>query len=843
MLNILVIILLSSLAVQSQIYIKPNNSYGVIQNRGRDDSTRLIPTFCGAPAGKASLHSIDQKMSALYYDSCGRRFYVYNPSDSSWTKLGAIQLTDSSFKVGVDTITIRGTGGGGGGTPAGSNTQVQFNDAGAFGGDAGFTYNKINNTVTTDSVVVIKGNIDTIRTQVTLRTSAKKAYFFGTSITKGYYTQDAAGGLDTMRRWSTYVSRSLGLTEKNYGVPSQTMQRRSPVVTNMVDNGIPLIPIYNINTDTAIILECGINDCTHTGQGETNYNTTNFITDYTRVIDTIKARGWPDAQIYIIASNYVDTALNLFNNYTNQLAYYNATKAVAVNEGVNLIDVFTNSYINRTHFFHSDGLHPSNVGHSIYAIKVLQYIGASVKKNDQTIAANGPVEFQKIRIKQTDTTAIDYQIIGIDQYNNAIKIPNGFFVENNPLALQYGGINMYGDIKGTRLIGNMVQANGNRIATNLTGSGPELYWDGTASYLSSLQETPSVAWKPLNINAGGSYIGLGAIQNGIDGINTLSLKSNGYIRAKGAYPTTFEGGDEVFMGITGNIGYFAAFNGTGLTGRPLSINYWGGSVMIGSNSDNGSKLQVNGNATVSDDAYDATTWNGNLSVPTKNAIRDKIESLGSGNGIYGGSGSLPGNVTVTGSNNSITFDDIFAFRLKSDFNVISKANGTGIFTEAIIGAPNMYEIGYTPVEGVYSKGAGVFIDTNENVGIGSQPPTTMPLYATGSSLFVQGFQSNRGNFLRVDNITSNVTINENYSRIIIDATSGNITITLPAASAVFGNSMGIYYILQRIDNSGNTVTIQRAGSDTVNGGTSFTLTAQYQVKQLQCTSTSAWAQW
>jgi hypothetical protein len=30
-----------------------------------------------------------------------------------------------------------------------------------------------------------------------------------------------------------------------------------------------------------------------------------------------------------------------------------------------------------------------------------------------------------------------------------------------------------------------------------------------------------------------------------------------------------------------------------------------------------------------DDAYNATSWNGNLTLPTKNAIRDKIESLGS----------------------------------------------------------------------------------------------------------------------------------------------------------------------------------------------------------------------
>lgn len=42
-------------------------------------------------------------------------------------------------------ITDGSTGGGGGGTPGGSNTQVQFNNAGAFGGDAGLTYNAATN--------------------------------------------------------------------------------------------------------------------------------------------------------------------------------------------------------------------------------------------------------------------------------------------------------------------------------------------------------------------------------------------------------------------------------------------------------------------------------------------------------------------------------------------------------------------------------------------------------------------------------------------------------------------------------------------------------------------------
>lgn len=41
-------------------------------------------------------------------------------------------------------------------------------------------------------------------------------------------------------------------------------------------------------------------------------------------------------------------------------------------------------------------------------------------------------------------------------------------------------------------------------------------------------------------------------------------------------------------------------------------------------------VAITGDATVADEAYDATAWNGNFEVPTKNAIRDKIESMSVG---------------------------------------------------------------------------------------------------------------------------------------------------------------------------------------------------------------------
>lgn len=83
LLNILVLILIGQLAY-AQIYIKPNNSYGVINNRTRADSTALVPTGCGKPVGVQGLRSKNEKMAGLYYDSCGHKFYTFDPSDSTW---------------------------------------------------------------------------------------------------------------------------------------------------------------------------------------------------------------------------------------------------------------------------------------------------------------------------------------------------------------------------------------------------------------------------------------------------------------------------------------------------------------------------------------------------------------------------------------------------------------------------------------------------------------------------------------------------------------------------------------------------------------------------------------
>lgn len=71
--------------------------------------------------------------------------------------------------------------------------------------------------------------------------------------------------------------------------------------------------------------------------------------------------------------------------------------------------------------------------------------------------------------------------------------------------------------------------------------------------------------------------------------------------------------------------------------------------------------------------------------------------------------------------------------------------------------------------------------------------------------------------------TTNYTIVGTDVVIFADATSGNTTITLPAAASFSGYS----FYVKRIDGSVNTCVVGRSGGDTIDGATSFALDAQY----------------
>lgn len=71
--------------------------------------------------------------------------------------------------------------------------------------------------------------------------------------------------------------------------------------------------------------------------------------------------------------------------------------------------------------------------------------------------------------------------------------------------------------------------------------------------------------------------------------------------------------------------------------------------------------------------------------------------------------------------------------------------------------------------------------------------------------------------------TSNYTLSSTDTVIFADATSGNVTITLPTASSI----AGYRFYIKRVDGSGNTCSVARSGSDTIDGQTSVSLPQQY----------------
>lgn len=77
--------------------------------------------------------------------------------------------------------------------------------------------------------------------------------------------------------------------------------------------------------------------------------------------------------------------------------------------------------------------------------------------------------------------------------------------------------------------------------------------------------------------------------------------------------------------------------------------------------------------------------------------------------------------------------------------------------------------------------------------------------------------------------------------IFLDATSGNVTYTMPAANGRGAGKSQVIHVV-RIDASGNTVSIARTGSDTINGGTTaVTLAATIGTgKTLVSNGSNAW---
>ncbi len=111
------------------------------------------------------------------------------------------------------------TPGGGGGTPGGSDTQVQFNDGGAFGGDSGLLFNKTTNKLTAGGDVELNDGGTFTTTVQTVTPTANRTISFpdatgtiglvaGSSGQLLYNVSGANAGLNTVTTDGTNVTLS-----------------------------------------------------------------------------------------------------------------------------------------------------------------------------------------------------------------------------------------------------------------------------------------------------------------------------------------------------------------------------------------------------------------------------------------------------------------------------------------------------------------------------------------------------------------------------------------------------------------------------------------------------------
>jgi len=87
--------------------------------------------------------------------------------------------------------------------------------------------------------------------------------------------------------------------------------------------------------------------------------------------------------------------------------------------------------------------------------------------------------------------------------------------------------------------------------------------------------------------------------------------------------------------------------------------------------------------------------------------------------------------------------------------------------------------------------------------------------------------------------SANTTLSvDDAGLVLVNAASGARTITLPAANALGGRP--IRYQIEKTDSTANTVTVQRAGADTIEGATSVVLSGQWASVTLVSDGVGAW---
>ena len=195
--------------------------------------------------------------------------------------------------------------------------------------------------------------------------------------------------------------------------------------------------------------------------------------------------------------------------------------------------------------------------------------------------------------------------------------------------------------------------------------------------------------------------------------------------------------------------------------------------------------------TVDTEAYDATGWNGDLSVPTKDAVRDKIETMGGGSGTVTSVGWTGGIVSVA---NPTTTP---AFTIAGTSGGIPYFSGSTTWASSAALSANAIVIGggAGTAPSTTTTGSGVLTALGNNVNTASGFPT-----GSGTATL-----SNKRITPRLQSVTSSATVTPDADAndaVKITAQAAGLTLANPT-----GTPDGMQAMVIRIKDNGTARSI------------------------------------
>jgi len=177
---------LSATSVSTDTISSPSGDFvtieGVIATNGGQMSGNLVFNNQQGVILREQTSSGTNYVQLKSYPSLSTDTIYLLPSDGS---NGQVLTTSGTGNLSWTTV----SGGGGNGTPGGSDTQIQFNDAGSFGGNANVTFNKTTGNMAIGNIVFASGTTNTNANNQTFNNWIQLANdHIGNSATANTYT-------------------------------------------------------------------------------------------------------------------------------------------------------------------------------------------------------------------------------------------------------------------------------------------------------------------------------------------------------------------------------------------------------------------------------------------------------------------------------------------------------------------------------------------------------------------------------------------------------------------------------------------------------------------------------